>query len=310
LGVISDNANASTTQMLGTGAIVKVMHPANTVISANNRLVRLVSSGAHIYSTAAMATNSGTLYIAPVVTGTSGETYYTTAMALALSQLMVTPGMVSCAASDVRGLSCTWKPGGPTTLAFTEMGAATSDTKDSPNFRYHDVGGFVMWGTGLATGTTLNVELVINLEGVPLTNAYLPTGTSVVDDPLALADANNEIAEADPAKQGTGGFDGLTSGGHQLFAGNPSVYVAHAMRKVSCKGACQEIESDCAVTGALIPFSKPAVTLSSSRKSDGKAARMQRRYEASSGQSDTFTDILNMLLPIVSKVAPALMAMF
>lgn len=302
LGVVN-HTDASSTQIFGT-SYVKVLHPAMSVLAANNRLVRVVSAGVHAYSTAALATNQGTIWAAPLCEGVAGEKIWTDNFAFTMANVKLFPGLICIPAREAAGLNVRWRPGGPTTRTFCEMEACTALEPETPGFRYHDIGGFLIVGEGLESGAVINIEVVINLEMVPLTNAYMPTGTMAIDDPLALADASNEVADSDQARKGEGGFDGLKNGGHELLkAPGLTAVVSKPADGKKTKGP-----EPAEVIGHLAPFSKPTVTLGSSR-SGGRLKKLQGRYEESEGQGDTFGEILKMILPVVAKVAPTLLSL-
>lgn len=296
-------------------AYEQIFHPAEPIVRGTFRMMRLVSGGLHVYPTMNFTLTDGTLYGAFLPKGCSTlgflKSVNTTTgpqeSALLISTLKTLPGLVTVPVSAQGGLNLRYVPTDEGCMDFALMNDTDALINDSVEWARHDIGGFVVFADGCnsAAAVTFNIELVLNFECVPKSNAFVPTSGPPLDDPLGLATATNLIKEEETARAGPGGFDGLSTGHHELTAHaayKPLQSVLQVPNYGATKGRAESV-SVTAEGGCLVP-TKPTVVLS--RGAPKHLARTQAKYAEAPAQDDSFTSILKMVLPLAEKFLPML----
>jgi len=290
-----------------------IPHPALSIIASNCTQIRLVSAGIHVYPTCSSLQNAGTLYMAVLPRGLSALNWWTNVadtntgtMTRAIAKTL--PGLVAIPVSDNKGLSAHYVPTDESCNLFAVMSTSDNISADGAEFMKHDTGGFIAFADGLTAGAVIsfNIELCFNFEAIPATNAFVPTQGPPVDDPLAMAAGVNMIKEEEPAKRGAGGFDGISSGDHELItsAAYKSVAAVVIPPTKGVRGSQPEVS---ATSGGIAFHAKPVVHLS--RNSPKHMAKMQTRYEKGDTGGDMFSKVLGMVLPLAEKFLPELLAL-
>lgn len=308
----------STTVLFKTG-LTQIFHPIEPIVRTTFAMMRLVSAGLHVYPTANFTLTDGTLYGAFIPKGksTAGmlrgvsdaagpvESSFTVATAKTL------PGLVTVPVNMPGGLNLRYAPTDEGCMQFAIMNSVDALTDDSVEWARHDIGGFIVFADGCNSNAavTFNIELVLNFEAIPMSNAFIPTSGPPIDDPLGLATATNLIKEEDTARAGPGGFEGMASGHHEVttMALYKPLQTSLVVPVVASGKVKTGSEVSIAAEGGYLMPQKPVVALS--KGAPKHLGRAQARYAAAPAQKDTFTSVLEMVLPLAEKFLPMLLGL-
>jgi hypothetical protein len=253
---------------------------------------RLVSAGMSARSTVGDLNNQGLLYAASLPRGYNYG--YSGAMSLevlTIDQVLAIPGVIVAPINTNEGVSMTYQPTDEVCLEFSTL-QRIPDGTDPMDIGTYAPGSFLIAATGAYPTSTIEVTLVCNYEGVPKLNQLIfqNLAAAPIDDPIAIAEANNARMGDDLAKEGVKGFEGLHT---ENFAGKKAL--THPLVHVTELGSKP--------TGGGIHIHGYGATKFGSKKS--KNAGNMREVDQTESM---FSKIANLALGAAAQAAPKLIA--
>jgi len=248
---------------------------SNATIPATFQAVRLVSAGLAVECTASRYTAAGSLIGASVP-----KAFLKDASLTSITTTLVKsyPGAVVCPVNEFKGISMTYNPSDPSCYDYVPVGTSGGD----PSYKAQ-VGTFIVVVEGAPASCSFNTTIVLNYEGIPQTDklsfiSVQPT----LDDPIALAEADNARQEDPLVVANTKGFGGLHESAHSHALS--SVMEASPVNTPKCSMALHKtpMYCPCLNQGTSTPKTKEEKTM--------------------------FESIADMILPLIEKAAPALLA--
>jgi len=306
VGEKGDPVTATDANLFGTSQSV-VPHPGNSLLKSTYRLIRLVSAGIHASASAAMTSSQGWLTIAPMPRSAGRNGLYIQGVAWSIAKLFTIPGSTTVPIMTPGGLSSFWTPGDNGCMEYALVDAdpgPSADNIDPIQLDRRDIGGWIVCAHGTqatTSGGTLMIELQLNYEAVPSSNAVMATSTPTTSDPIALSSALNAVEEKPKVQKGSGGFDGVNDANHPLQSSSLSVFkLMNRSPKVGGRPATMQLvdEPNVLCLGGLKPTS-----LSAFGKSTKNKALMSRVNSGGQG-GDSISSLLNMVLPLAKKFLP------
>jgi len=303
LGFLNNSATGTVSDWFNGGSFIA--HPGQAIFLSNFRLIRLVSAGIHVVAAPAATASSGFYIMCPLPRGIGFTNFFPQSSAVPTSTIQSVPGCITTPVNGAKtGVGGIWRPLDSSCYKFTQVdqrAEETGGTNYPTAIADRDLGGWVFCVQGVGAGTSLMVEIVLNYEAIPTLNSMLPGSSAARADPLALSFALNEAEEAPLAKAGANGFDGLSTGEHELAKQASFQPVAsHSL----VKGTQAALPSVCGM-GAVMPVSGPVVY----GKQSGILGMLSSVLTGNGNeQPTTLETIMKMLLPMVSKFLPDLLA--
>jgi len=312
LGTRSTDVSASNSETALLTDEATFAHPANAIVVANYKAIRLVSAGVRVISGGTALSNQGFVTLAFLPRGSGAGGFLTTTAALTLAIVQTLPGSIVVPMSSLgSGAAAIYAPLDNSCLEYVATDfITTGQVKTSDvNVAHHDVGGFVIVVSGATATNSVLVELVLNFEATVKSNAYAATSSASLSDPLALASALNIVESAPKAVKGSNGFDGLSTGEHQLVSG--AQLVSYSTSPPRLRGA--RVTGEPAEPITLYGVMMPTQGVSVSKPKGGNASLNKLLSKLSSnfkdGDDDTmFGSIMDLLIPLAEKFLPSLLA--
>jgi len=196
--------------------------------------VRVVSAGVSAMSAANTLSDQGSYVAAFLPQGLldAGGPDGTVINLSELNQdtILTIPGSLRSSINEHKGISMSYTPTNPLCYQYSPFNnipvSISEKAAASP-------GGFIICAFGASANTTINVEIVVNYEGIPCNNTlnFFPGALdSVVDDPIAVAEALNLRDSEDSVKEDIDGYAGL-DGGERTSKGGRKLSAPHPLLK-------------------------------------------------------------------------------
>lgn len=326
-GLTSNSSNGSFTvpfgEATGAGAGSSPFAIPNiaSFLDSYGAQVRVVSCGLSLRSTSSFTNNQG-FYVA----GSLPAQYFYPISANALSSISGTqyqnfPGAMTrpAAGAGEWGIECTYNPGDPRCLEYALTNITTSGPGPTDLKMYQYNPGILyafLTGAPASTTVTLLVDIVVNYE-IIIKSGNIGFGVRpAYEDPLALATAANVRANENyvsPPSMFNGDNSGLASSLNDnnstlKLSIDPSMYLMQKPNSFSNKGIVTDQSFGVSVPRGLAVhvFSSPVKfnLTRSKKKGQVNVASVSAKQEV-----PLFESVVNGLLKVAQKVAPALLAL-